>query len=302
MEHQDNLFEQFKKAAEKSETKDFPGMEKVWSRVDAKLDTQVYQTQKKTNISWKKFAVAASVAITVLFAYQFLKPIEKGIPTQENAVTLQDTTRYVAPNTEETVVTSDKAPEIINKKEAEKILNHQISAQQQVAVSSPTIQTHDTMRWMAKPSLAPKAEENATRYSYNAAAPASSGVYEADSKDKSDLRKEAKSVQTRKKADPLVVVNGEALTEDKKADYVAEEMESIVELKNPLYIINGVEYTEQEVFGPNATSPYYPLNKQEIEKITIYQNEEAFEKFGRKGDNGVVVIQTKNGKPAVLKK
>ena len=50
------------------------------------------------------------------------------------------------------------------------------------------------------------------------------------------------------------------------------------------------EYSEKEVFGPNPTSPYYPLNKQEIESISIYQDEEAIELYGEKGNKGVVVI------------
>ena len=64
MENQDNnLFDQFKKAADNSESTDFPGLEKVWSRVDAKLDTQIYQQQKNINSGWKKFAVAASIVV-----------------------------------------------------------------------------------------------------------------------------------------------------------------------------------------------------------------------------------------------
>lgn len=298
MEHQDNLFEQFKKAAENSETKEFPGMEKVWSRVDAKLDTQVYETQKQTNTSWKKFAVAASVVITAMFAYQYLKPETPTQTTITNTIVQKDSIETVAPETDQAVVENETTP-VLNKREAEKVLNQQISSQQQVALATPSISSNDTLRWMAKPALAPK--EEAVSYNTNAA---SSGYVNYESKDKADDFKETrkKSAQAPKKADPLVVVDGKALSEEDKANYIAEEMESIVELKNPLYIINGVEYSEKEVFGPNATSPYYPLNKQEIESISIYQDEEAYEKFGRKGDNGVVVIKTKNGKPVSVKK
>ena len=41
MENQDKLYNQFKSAAENAETKDFPGMENVWNRVEQKLDTKV---------------------------------------------------------------------------------------------------------------------------------------------------------------------------------------------------------------------------------------------------------------------
>ncbi|MFY8187888.1 MAG: hypothetical protein ACOVLC_08005 [Flavobacterium sp.] len=80
------------------------------------------------------------------------------------------------------------------------------------------------------------------------------------------------------------------------------EIEEIRVLNEPLYIINGVEYSEQEVFGPKPTSPYSPLDKQKIETVSILQDEEAVSKYGDKGKKGVVIITTKDGKPAALKK
>ncbi|QYS85659.1 hypothetical protein JJC03_10750 [Flavobacterium oreochromis] len=76
-------------------------------------------------------------------------------------------------------------------------------------------------------------------------------------------------------------------------------METILELKEPLYIINDKEYSEKELFGPNATSPYFPLKKQVIETISIYKDEEAIDLYGKKGEKGVIVIKTKNGKPVM---
>ena len=81
-----------------------------------------------------------------------------------------------------------------------------------------------------------------------------------------------------------------------------DDIESIVELPDPLYIINGVEYTEQELFGPNPTSPYTPLSEQEIDSITVLQQEKAMAAYGTKGKKGVVIISTKNGKPAAKKR
>ena len=76
-----------------------------------------------------------------------------------------------------------------------------------------------------------------------------------------------------------------------------EEVESVEYLDDPLYIINGVEYTEKELFGPNPTSPYYPLDKQEITSTTVFQGESATNLYGEKGKKGVVIISTKNKKP-----
>ena len=77
-----------------------------------------------------------------------------------------------------------------------------------------------------------------------------------------------------------------------------ENVESLVVLDEPLYIIDGVYYSENDLFGNNPTSPYAPLNKQEIKTITILQDTEAVAKYGEKGKKGVVIITTKNGKPA----
>ena len=63
-----------------------------------------------------------------------------------------------------------------------------------------------------------------------------------------------------------------------------------------------MNYSEEELFGPNPTSPYSPLNKQLIETISILQDEKAVSIYGEKGKNGVVIITTKDGKPAPKKK
>jgi len=299
MEHQDNLLEQFKKAAETSETKDFPGMEKVWSRVDAKLDTQVYQAQKSTNTSWKRFAVAASIVVGTVFAYQFLKE-EKTIQSPQNTIVVHDSIANKIINDTTSAIVSSENEVIIDKKEADKIIEKQLKNPNQVAVnevSSVGTTLVEKPELSAKPMVTiakNKADENTLK---------KERAYESDvekqaTSEISEDRQEAESKrQVAKKAPPLVVVDG--IVTDKKVSDIqnTNDLETIVELKNPLYIINGVEYTEKEMFGPNPTSPYYPLNKQEIEAISIYKDDEAIERFGDKGENGVVVVKTKNGKP-----
>ena len=100
-----------------------------------------------------------------------------------------------------------------------------------------------------------------------------------------------------KKDDPLLVIDDKAEDLQNIGKLNPEDVESIVVLAEPLYIINGVEYSEKEVFGPNPTSPYSPLNEQDIETISILQKEKATEIYGKKGEKGVVIITTKNGKP-----
>lgn len=301
MEDQDKIFEQFKKAAENQDNQDFPGLEKVWSRVDAKLDTQVFKAQKKTNTNWKKFAVAASVVIGSVFAFQVWKqfdttkePIQNSVvetvTNEINSVTANDSTAIVA--TEESV---------INNKENEKILQQQIQSINQVVTTENKPIAKDTIQSRAMAVSATAMEEEKGYF-------AKPNVYDAvgvkNNKTEESIAKEevAKSAFSAKKAAPLVVVDGKAT--DKKVSDIKndDDIETIVELKEPLYIINGKEYSEKELFGPNPTSPYYPLNKQEIESMSIYQNEEAIELYGDKGKKGVVVIKTKNGRPAIQKK
>ena len=66
-------------------------------------------------------------------------------------------------------------------------------------------------------------------------------------------------------------------------------------------VINGVEYSEEHLFGPNPTSPYAPLNKQKITSTKILLSEEAVSIYGEKGKKGVVIISTKNNKPVESK-
>jgi hypothetical protein len=106
---------------------------------------------------------------------------------------------------------------------------------------------------------------------------------------------------------PLVVIDGKAITSRSKTsndagsraftDFDNDEIENVVELKEPLYVINGVYYSEEELFGSNPTSPYAPLSKQEIETIVVLQEKDAVPVYGEKGRNGVVIVSTKNGKP-----
>lgn len=51
------------------------------------------------------------------------------------------------------------------------------------------------------------------------------------------------------------------------------------------------------MFGPKPTSPYTPLDKQDIISLNILLEEEAIKIYGEKGKKGVVIVTTKNGKP-----
>ena len=128
MENQDKIFDKIKNASQKAEEKDFPAFEKVWMRVEEKLDKK---EDKKAIALWKKLAVAASLLLFFSLGYQFLKPESKIITpneTKENNVVIQE---------KQDTNTTEKPSENI-KPDAEVILKKQISKETPVVVVETT--------------------------------------------------------------------------------------------------------------------------------------------------------------------
>ena len=304
MENQDKIVEQFKNAAQKAETKDFPEMEKIWSRVDAKLDTVVY---KKQNNNWKKLAVAASIVLVGIIVFQFLKTEDK-ILIPENEIVVSDSKKGVLSDTitEENAIVSIETEKPIIKNNAEEILQKQITNAQTVVVNEePTPSAKEAEKMIFE------AYSTAEKSKKSAASPSNSvlkgRVYDAVSVNSSSKEDEsAKSETQEAKNLPLVVIDGKTITNNKKSgeeiisELDKEEFESVY-LKEPLYIINGTYYSEESLFGKNPTSPYAPLDQQEIKTIKILQDENATAIYGEKGKKGVVIITTKTGKPVAPK-
>lgn len=336
MGQQDKLFNQIKSAAENAETKDFPSMDKVWNRVEEKLDQKVIK--KETNL-WKKIAVAATVLLVASVGYQFLKT-ETKVTTPIAPIVTTDTNQTLVPKETipvQTVSSSDTNP--IIKKNAAEILKKQIGCAEPLGTNTATLEQSSAPFLDTLPNG--KMIEKRTYESYyrndagdlvyksnteknivysknlnnaanmatinNTGNPFKARVYDARGvqsnweEDKSiAMAKKDITQETNKKQDPLIILNGVA-TKKELSNLNEDEIESMVELKNPLYIINGVHYSEEELFGPNPSSPYAPLNKQEIESTTVFQPEKAVTIYGKKGENGVVIITTKNGKPLAKK-
>lgn len=298
MDNQDNLFNKIKSAAENAETKDFPSMEKVWSRIDAKLDTKV---EKKHNNNWKKLLVAASIVLVVTIGYQFLKT-EKEIVSPNNEIVTKEVERPIIQDSLENqngIVSTEIENPNINEN-ADEILKEQIAKPNPVVIADRADEKGNAKSYddiMEVPSVvknnqAPR-NSNTTWYGNNNFE--SRGVtYEEVKAEKNDDN--LKKSKDTKKLDPIVVVDGE-VTREKLSNINDEDIEIILELPEPLYIINKIYYTEQELFGPNPTSPYAPLNKQKIESISILPPEKAVSIYGEKGKKGVVIVTTKDGKP-----
>lgn len=308
MENQDKLYNQFKSAAENAEKKDFPGMENIWNRVEQKLDNKVLKKETKL---WKKLAVAASILLVVSVGYHFWNN-EKEISTPTNEIVTNDSIKK--PNISEensNVVVSSEIQHPAIKENAEQILKQQIQTKD-VVVMNDTVKPRKITTPVPAVVSEIKAEKDEDQkeiqankydgylnnYGYNARSVQNNGnrlmLNSAGRNAEAKAKKSAKD-------DPLLVVDDKAEDLQSIGKLNADEIDSIVVLAEPLYIINGVEYSEKEVFGPNPTSPYSPLNEQDIETISILQKEKATEIYGRKGEKGVVIITTKNGKPKLKK-
>lgn len=296
MENQD-IFNQFKKAADNAESPDFASMEKVWNRVEEKLDKKELT---KANNLWKKIAVAASVLLVATLGYQFLKNDQPNMKTNEVIVQKDSIPKLSTPNNDAIVTTETVHPDI--KKDADVILKKQIITSSQVAVQE-NIQIEEDKN------ITPVADKELNKDYLNPLPQTNQGYIVAekreDRKAKSQdvelfINKENK-VSNAKKEKPLLVFDDKVTNKQTVKEVEMDEIESIIVLPDPLYIINGIEYTEQQLFGPNPTSPYTPLNEQEIDSISILQDEKATSIYGEKGKKGVVIISTKNGKPAEKK-
>ncbi len=296
---EEKLYKKIQQAAENAEQKDFPGMEKIWARVEDKMETQTLQKEKHL---WKKIAVAASIVLVGTITFFLLKEKEN-VVIPENTVTTVDSSKNTIPTPETVNGLVNTTPEI--KKDAEQILQQQIVIQnnivindtinykskKEVVLSAPIAM--EEVQEMAKTSLVPSYNSMSNSASTN-----NSG-YLAKGKRYDVTMNSAETTQDKDKKvvnDDLVVIDGK-LSEKSLNNINPEEVESIIELKEPVYFINGVEYSEESLFGENPTSPYAPLSKQKIDTIVILQPEKAIPIYGEKGKKGVVIITTVGGKP-----
>ena len=293
---EEKLYKKIQQAAENAEQKDFPGMEKIWARVEDKLETQTLQKEKHL---WKKLAVAASVVLVGTLTF-FLLQEKENVIIPENTITAIDSSKNSIPTPETANGLVNTSPEI--KKEAEQILQQQIVIQnnivindtinykskKEVLLSAPIAM--EEVQEMAKTSLVPSYNNSMS----NSASINNSG-YLAKGKRYDVTMNSAEKTQEKDKKianDNLVLVDGK-LTKESLSNLNPDDIDSIIELKEPIYFINGVEYSEESLFGKNPTSPYAPLSKQKIEKIEVIQPVDAVKIYGKKGEKGVVIISIK---------
>jgi hypothetical protein len=319
MNQEEKIYQKIKNASNKTEETSFPGMDKVWNRVEEKLDQK---KTKKAVFLWKKLAIAASFLLFFTVGVQLYttqkeltQPIEPLINTKESFEPVQ----------ENSVITFDdeKAESTESLNEVESFVNSNsnnakkvISESKSVAVQDdvPVIVSKDKMIYPnTKTSFAAEevsadvqfvSQKEAIEKGYLNSASSKSNdflsnrkIYAARSSNMKYENLKAKNAEveeitTQAKNEDLVVVDGK-LSKKKKEDLNSNEFDEMVELKNPTYIINGEEFSEESLFGEKPTSKYAPLNSQKIDSIKVYLPEEAIPIYGSKGKNGIVIISIK---------
>lgn len=302
---EDKLYNKIKQAAENAEQKKFPAMDKVWARVEEKLETNV---AKQETSNWKKIAVAASIVLVSTIGYQFYTNsniIETPIIVNENKINQLEPEEILVKTEESIIISAEEIDKELNSQIHKPIneavvvtevseKNQNIYPEEINIVSDKEVITY--VRADKKVEVSSNQEDKTTSNN-----PILTKQIASEAKgfrqDNFNAVKSEQEVLKSKKLKPLIVIDGEASRYKTVEDIPEESLDSIIYLKEPLYIINGVEYSEQEVFGPNPTSPYSPLNKQNIIKTEILHEADAEKEYGEKGKKGVVIITTKDGKP-----
>jgi Ca-activated chloride channel family protein len=153
MENQDKIYKQFQQAAKDAETKQVPGLDKIWARVEEKLDKK---EEKKPVFWWRKIAVAASLLLVMTLGYQLFSEEEVLFPTTNSVVESPKEVENVVPNKNET--TEEKQEEVIaptknfDTENTAKILKKD---QQKTVVTETTVENND---YLAK-EISSKADE-----------------------------------------------------------------------------------------------------------------------------------------------
>jgi len=316
MDNQDKLFDKIKEASQNAEFKDFPGMEKVWSRVEEKLDKK---EDKKTISLWKKVAIAASLLLLISLGSQFLQSDENAV-NETPKVVLDEKENVKEPISIQKDEIIPHESEVVSGEEGVQILERQkekqkaVAVQESIAPNSQIIQPMPTPQISAEAVVTAPAQKDYISESNEMYAQEEklSGSLERNERESAKVAFAARETPKAKKPAPLVILNGNAMAHSDAAkrdrmmrseieNVKPENMDSLLILDEPLYIIDGIYYSENDLFGNNPTSPYAPLDKQDIKTITILQDLEATSKYGEKGKKGVVIITTKNGKPTPKK-
>lgn len=277
MENQDKIFEKIKNASQKAEEKDFPAFEKVWMRVEEKLDKK---EDKKAIALWKKLAVAAALLLFFSLGYQFLKPESKIIApngTKENNIVIQE---------KQDTNTTKKPSEII-KPDAEVILKKQISKQIPLVVLDTISEIITVSNGNGTATV--EADKNVL----NEVIVVGYGTQKKSSLTGSiaivsnnDLLKQKSANINQALQGRIAGVQIESVSKKTDPNILIRGSASISQSNDPIYIIDGV---------PVNANNFKQLKPENVKSINVLKDAAATTLYGSRAYNGVIIIITKNG-------
>ncbi|MBA4276654.1 von Willebrand factor type A domain-containing protein [Flavobacterium sp.] len=286
MDNQDKIFNKIKNAAQKAEEKDFPAFEKVWMRVEEKLDKK---EDKKAIALWKKLAVAASLLLFFSLGYQFLKPESKIIApngTKENNVVIQ----------EKQDTNSTKKPSEIIKSDAEVILKKQIEKPVALVIADTSSRNLKTESSSDNKIVTIEEDNN----SYNEvvvvgyATQKKSALTGSVTSVSNDYLSKQKSVNVSQALQGRVagvqITNNPGFLSQGSPELSPtisiRGNASISQSNDPIYIIDGV---------PVNAADFKQLKPENVKSINVLKDATATSLYGSRASNGVIIINTKNG-------
>lgn len=313
MNNEEKIYHKIKEAAHKDSEASFPSIEKVWNRVEEKLDNS--QIKKKSEV-WKKLSIAASFLLFFMIGYQLFqnqeqleKPLELNKPNSENKVIPEnsDSNKIEENNQNQVKINTQKAnsntkaivfPNSITLVQNDVAVVYEKASSNEI--SDDKIVKEEQAKISADVELISKAEAINRGYMNTASTNNpdffnNRKIYEAviiKSSFAPQNNTSDSEVSIQQKSSDLVLIDGK-LSKKTKDEINLEEYEIKLELSNPLYIINGEEFSEESLFGEKPTSPYAPLNKQKIKELNVIEPKDAKAIYGEKGKNGVVIITIK---------
>lgn len=326
MNSEDKIYNKIKNASQKGE-KDFPGMDKVWNRVEEKLDNTIVVQKKNT---WQKVAIAATVLLTCSIVFQFVSNEEtfKGEIKKNEAnpvIVSKDSVKKIIDKAKEVIVENNNSI----KKETQispgsKFNPTNIESNPWATSFAPTTTVisdsvvkikydFNTIPFEEKSIITTELNKNnsfdnevSLSNSANNTTSSNNGFLAPNKKYKASSLQVPSKIKAKKSKvkqpvaqtnDDLVIIDGVVSNKKALEELNRDELEEILVYEKPLYIINGIEYSEESLFGKKPTSPYAPLDKQKITSTSILKATDAVKIYGKKGENGIIIITTKDGKP-----
>lgn len=300
-ENIDQLFSNESKKAEENTT--FPSFEKVWEKVENRLDEIENKTKKRTIPIWLPYSIAASLVFTFGIMYFFNQKEEISNPSNiasneidelvdnQNIKNNLDNTKIakldqsIKQNIKEShlnetsknvniVKTKISLPQVLvaakisNQENVSSYINAEADKNKEIAIND------DNQKMLAKAAPSPIVESNASIES--------EGIIETKKYKSAEVSR--MSLNNQKTSEQLT-----AMAEQPSfSDYVVNNDEDFkISRKNtsePLYIVDG--YVADAKFLKN-------YNKRKITSLNIVEGDNAKKLYGNLAKKGVVVITTK---------